>query len=115
MKHQETAGMKLVDTGAVNLSWVAPPNPSSCGCVWRRCTEFGDVITAQCFDHALDTVMSSLTELAALVALNRNTPDEVADRVAAECTRLGPNVVQTLDQFFESEVARIRYGKDRAP
>lgn len=115
MKQLETVTPRLVDVAVGNLTWVAPPNPSSCGCVWRRCTEFGDIITAQCFDHALDTVMSSLTELAELVARNRNTPDEVADRVAAECTRLGPNVVQTLDNFFESEVARIRYGKERAP
>jgi hypothetical protein len=59
--------------------------------------------------------MGTLTEIAEEVARNRKTPEEMADKIAAECTRLGPNVVQTLDQFFESEVARIRYGKDRAP
>ncbi len=103
-----------MDTAVGALTWVAPPNPSSCGCVWRRCTEFGDVITEQCFDHAVDTVMSTLTELAAEVAGGRGT-DAVTERVADTCTRLGPNVVQTLDQLFESEVARIRTGKERAP
>lgn len=115
VKQPDTADRKLVDTEVGNLSWVAPPNPSECGCVWRRCSEFGDVVTSQCFDHAIETVMGTLTEIAREVARNRKTPEEVADKVAAECTLLGPNVVQTLDRFFESEVTRIRYGKDRAP
>jgi len=114
VKQLETAN-PLVDTKVGNLSWVAPPNTSSCGCVGRRCAEFGDVITAQCFDHALDTVMGTITEIAQEVARNRKTPDEVSDKLAEECTRLGPNLVRTLDQFFESEVTRIRYGKERAP
>jgi len=97
------------------LTWVGPPFTSTCGCLWRRAKEYGDVVTEQCAEHAVKSAMSALKELAGEVAHNRLDSDSAAPQVAEICTRFGPSTVRILDKFFESEVTRIRYGKERSP
>lgn len=34
-----------------DVHWLDEPNASGCGCVWRRCEEYGDVLIEQCTEH----------------------------------------------------------------
>ncbi len=106
------AAVKHPDTAS--LTWIAPPNPSSCGCIWRRCEEFGDVVVEQCAEHQsdpLDVTFTDLTILAREVAFNRSAFDD--PRLAEMCMRHGPAMVQKLDEYFEAQVSRFRYGQER--
>lgn len=93
------------------LTWVGSPQRDACGCVGRRSAEFGDVVVEQCFEHAWDGVRAALTGLAELVAGKHVTRADVAKQVASETTRLGPGSVRLLEDYFESEVARMEAEK----
>lgn len=92
----------------VALTWVSEPSPSDCGCVFRRTKEFGDVVTDQCREHALDTALSTITEIAAEVASRRMDPDAAEEKLIEEYLRHSPRVARLLERFYESELARIR-------
>lgn len=99
-----------------DLTWMSAPERSSCGCVFRRCREYGDIVVEQCDAHTTDPVRGTLTDVACLAMSfvgGGVTEDEAQRRLAELATRHGPANVRTIDAYFDSEVVRLRSGQER--
>ena len=98
--------VKTYPLGLEGLDWLTDPSPSRCGCVWKRCREYGDVVLSQCQDHAIGSALGSIEFLAKQAV--RSGFQEDAPELERIMRRFGPGAQQLLRTYYEREKDRLR-------